>query len=40
MGKPSMRQREECVSVMENAMPIALGRVYAQHILPPGSKVI
>ena len=40
MGKPSKKQREECVSVMESAMPIALARVYAEYILRPGSKVM
>ena len=39
MGEPSMKQRQECVNVTAYAMPFALGRVYAQHILPPGYKV-
>ena len=39
MGKPSLEQRQECVSQAEGIMPIALGRVYAQHILPSGSRV-
>ena len=39
MGKPSLEQRQECVSQVEDIMPIALGRVYAQHILPSGYKV-
>ena len=39
MGKPSMEQRDQCVSTTSSVMPIALGRVYAQHILPTGYKV-
>lgn len=40
LGKPSLEKRQECVSDTESAMPIALGRVYAEHILPSGSKVM
>ena len=39
MGEPSMEQRLECVNATAFAMPFALGRVYAQHILPSGYKV-
>ena len=39
MGKPSMEQRQQCVSTTASVMPIAMGRVYAQRILPPGYKV-
>ena len=39
MGKPSLEQRQECVEAAGSVMPIALGRVYAQYILPSGYKV-
>ena len=39
LGKPSMDQQQECVSTVEEALPLALGRVYAQYILPDGFKV-
>ena len=39
MGKPSMDQKFECVSVVNEALPLALGRIYVQHILPAGYKV-
>ena len=39
MGEPSMEQRLECVNATAYVMPFALGRVYAQHILPSDYKV-
>ena len=39
LGKPSMEERQECVSVVEFILPFALGRVYAEYILPSGDKV-
>ena len=39
LAKPSMEQRQECVSYVESAMRFLLGRIYAEHILPSGSKV-
>ena len=39
MGEPSMGERRECVKLVEKIMPIALGRVYADKILPSGYKV-
>ena len=34
-----MEQRQQCVSTTASVMPIALGRVYAQRLLPSGYKV-
>ena len=34
-----MDQQQECVEIVEQALPLALGRVYAQYILPDGYKV-
>ena len=39
MGEPSMEQRQQCVSTTASVMPVALGRVYAQRLLPSGYKV-
>ena len=39
LGKPSMDQQQECVQIVDEALPLALGRVYAQYILPAGYKV-
>ena len=39
LGEPTQSQRAMCVSLVEDVMPIALARVYAQHILPSGYKV-
>ena len=39
LGKPSMDQQQVCVKIVEQALPLALGRVYAQYILPDGYKV-
>jgi predicted metalloendopeptidase len=39
MGKPSLAQRQKCVSVVDDVLSFALGRVYAEYILPPGYKV-
>ena len=39
LGKPSMDQQQQCVSIVEMILPLALGRVYAQYILPEGYKV-
>jgi predicted metalloendopeptidase len=38
MGEPSMEQRQQCVSTTASVMPVALGRVYAQRLLPSGYK--
>ena len=34
-----MDQQQECVEIVEEILPIALGRVYAEHILPHGYRV-
>ena len=39
LGEPTQSQRATCVSLVEDIMPTALARVYAQHILPSGYKV-
>ena len=39
LGEPTQSQRATCVSLVEDVMPTALARVYAQHILPSGYKV-
>ena len=39
MGEPSLDQRLHCVNATAHVMPLALGRVYAQHLLPSGYKV-
>ncbi|CAI8022690.1 Endothelin-converting enzyme 1 [Geodia barretti] len=38
LGKPSMDQQQECVQIVEQMLPLALGRVYAQYLLPDGYK--
>lgn len=40
LGEPSMDQQQQCVQIVENVLPLALGRVYAEYILPSGYKVI
>ena len=35
-----MDQQQQCVQIVENVLPLALGRVYAEYILPSGYKVI
>ena len=39
LGKPSMDEQQMCVQMVDKALPLALGRVYAQYILPAGYKV-
>ena len=39
LGKPSLREKQLCVEVVNDVLPIALGRLYAEHILPSGYKV-
>ena len=38
-GKPTMEERPRCVEQAQLTMPLALARLYAEHILPSGSKV-
>ncbi|CAI7997216.1 Phosphate-regulating neutral endopeptidase PHEX, partial [Geodia barretti] len=38
LGKPSMDEQQECVQIVEQVLPLALGRVYAQYLLPDGFK--
>lgn len=39
LGKATNELRIECVSLVQEVMPLALGRVYADHILQPGTRV-
>ena len=39
LGKPSMDEQQKCVKIVDKIFPIALGRVYAEHLLPQGYKV-
>ena len=39
LRKPSMEERQECVEFADSVMPIAMGRVYAEYVLPEGYKV-
>ena len=38
-GKPTMEGRSRCVEQAQLTMPLALARLYAERILPSGSKV-
>ena len=39
LRKPTMEERDECVAMADSVMPIAMGRVYAEYLLPKGYKV-
>ena len=39
LGKATNELRLECVNLVQKVMPLALGRVYADHILQPGTRV-
>ena len=39
LGKATPEQRLSCVRQVQLVLPLALGRVYADNILPPGTRV-